>query len=66
MKLQTLLEIFVAAFCLLLQNSGFRLLVLLFWLLHSERLLADSLVDSKRRLVDSHVLDDYLMFMDPV
>ena len=47
----------LAAFYLLLKSSGFRLLVLLFWLLHSEKLLVDSLGDCKRRLVDSHVLD---------
>jgi len=40
-------------------------MVLLFCLQHSEKL-GDSLVDCIRRLGDSHVLDDYLIFLDPV
>jgi len=35
----------LAVFYLLLKSSGFRLLVLLIWLLNSEKLLVDSLVD---------------------
>lgn len=52
-------------FYLLLQSSGFRFLVLPFCLQHSEKL-GDSLVDCIRSLGDLHVLDDYLIFLDPV
>jgi len=38
---------------------------ILFCLQHSEKL-GDSLVDCIRRLGDLHVLDDYLIFLDPV
>ena len=64
MKLRTYLETFVD-FCILLQSSGFRFLVLLFCLQHSEEL-GDSLVHCIRRLGDLRVLDDYLIFMDLV
>lgn len=52
-------------FYLLLQDSGFIFLVLPFCLQHSEKL-GVSLVDCIRSLGDLHVLDDYLIFLDPV
>ena len=50
-----ILKHLLAVFYLLLQNSEFRFLVLLFCLQHSEKL-GDPLVDCIRRLGDFHIL----------
>ena len=58
------LKYLLAAFYLLLQCSGFILLVLIFCLQHFEKF--GWFIGFIRKLVDSYVLDDYLIFLDPI